>query len=67
LLALRRRRSIVSTLAVGIAAVLLERAIAGRDDLGTVGAWLAEHRTNDAIDAASEASFPASDAPAWTG
>lgn len=67
LLAFRRRRSLVTTLAVGIAAVLLERAIAGRDDLGTIGAWLAEHRGNDPVDSAIEASFPASDAPAWSG
>ena len=67
LLAFRPRRSVVTTLAVAAAAILLERAIAGCDDLGTVGAWLGGGRSSDAVDNAIEASFPASDAPAWTG
>jgi hypothetical protein len=47
------------------------RAASGHDDIARVRSWVARLRgipdaRSEAVTAASEQSFPASDAPAWT-
>ena len=66
------RRSVPGGLAAALGATLLYRGIGGRCpvyqvlDVDTSGRDAERRAADDVVQAASEDSFPASDAPAWT-
>jgi uncharacterized membrane protein len=66
------RRSVAGGLAAALGAGLLYRGVGGRCpmyqalDIDTTGRRAQPRSPDDVVEAASEDSFPASDAPAWT-